>query len=138
MKDSHLTGRGDSWLEASGLLHIFRTLGMAVHPAKLGIALAAIFLTFVLGGFLDWIWPRGSGVDESAIARFISTCELDQTYEEPKGSLGLFHVWRVHERNCVLGLLGSSLLGSSVVAGDRKSTRLNSSHSRASRMPSSA
>ena len=117
MKDSHLTGRGEGWLEASGLLHIFRTLGLAVHPAKLGIALAAIFLTFVLGGLLDWMWTRGGGVDESAIARFISSQELDQPYEEPKGTHGLFHVWREHERRCILGFLGSSLPGTSVVAG---------------------
>lgn len=117
MKDSHLTGRSDGWLETSGLLHIFRTLGLAVHPAKLGIALAAIFLTIVLGSVLDWIWPRSGGVDATAVARFVSACELDQTYEEPKGSLGLFHVWREHERRCVLGFLDSSIPGSSVVAG---------------------
>jgi hypothetical protein len=117
MKDSHLTGRGDGWLEASGLLHIFRTLGLAIHPAKLGLALAAIFLTFVLGGVLDWIWTRSGGVDETAVDRFISARELDQPYVEPTGSVGLFHVFREHEQRRLLGFLGSSIPGSSVAAG---------------------
>ena len=117
MKDSNLTGRGDGWLEASGLLHIFRTLGLAVHPAKLGLALAAIFLTFVLGWVLDGIWTRGGGVDETAIVRFISARELDQTYVEPTGTLGLFQVWREYERRHLLGFLGSSIPGSSVAVG---------------------
>lgn len=117
MKDSNLTGRGDGWLEASGLLHIFRTLGLAVHPAKLGLALAAIILTFVLGWVLDGIWTRGGGVDETAIVRFISARELDQPYVEPTGTLGLFQVWREHERRYLLGFLGSSIPGSWVSAG---------------------
>lgn len=115
MKESRLAGTGDGWLEAGGLRHILRTLGMALHPAKLGLALAAIILTFVLGGFLDWVWPSGSRVDATAVTRLINSCQLGQTYEEPKGSLGLFHVWRAHERSCVLGLLGSLIPGSSVV-----------------------
>jgi len=117
MKESNLAGRGDGWLEASGLLHIFRTLRLAVHPAKLGLALAAIFLTFVLGGVLDWIWPGGGGVDATAVARFISARELDQTYLEPTGTLGLFRVFREHERHHLLGFLGSTIPGSSVATG---------------------
>ena len=44
---------GAGWLESSGLPHILRTLGLAVQPAKLGIALAAIVLTCVWGTLLD-------------------------------------------------------------------------------------
>jgi len=117
MKESQLTGRGDGWLEGSGLLHIFRTLSLAVHPAKLGLALAAIFLTFVLGGVMDWIWTRGGGVDKTAIVQFISARELNQPYAEPTGTLGLFHVFREHEQRCVVGFLGSSLPGTSVGVG---------------------
>ena len=117
MKDSHLTGRGDGWLEASGLLQIFRTLGLAVHPAKLGLALAAIFLTFVLGGVLDWVWTRSGGVGETAIDQFISASEPDSPYVEPAGTLGLFRVFREHEQRQLLGFLGSSIPGSSVAAG---------------------
>jgi len=117
MKDSQHTHRGDGWLEASGLVYIFRTLGLAVHPAKLGLALAAIILTFILGWVLDAIWTRGGGVDETAIARFISARELDQPYVEPSGSLGMFKVWREYERGCLLGFLGSMIPGSSVAAG---------------------
>ena len=106
-----------SWLERSGLPHLLRVLGLAIHPPKLGIALAAIILTFVLGGILDWLWTRDGGVGEGAIEQFIAARELDRTYEEPAGDAGIFKVWRTHERDCVLGLLGSSMPGSSLAAG---------------------
>lgn len=106
-----------NWLEASGLLHIFRTLSLAVHPAKLGIGLGGIVLTFLLGWCLDAIWNVRGGVDEAAIARFIESRELDLPYKSLPGDAGIFEVWRQHERRCVLGLLGSSLPGASVAAG---------------------
>ena len=37
------------WLEASGLPHILRMLGMAVQPAKLSLAFTAIVLTILTG-----------------------------------------------------------------------------------------
>ncbi len=126
MKDTHLAGHGEGWMAASGLQHIFRTLGLAVHPAKLGIALAAIFLTFVLGGFLDWVWPSSGRVDASAVARFISARDLGQNYQEPKGTLGLFRVWREHEKRCLLGFLDSAIPGSSIVGGKSFDTGIDS------------
>ena len=117
MQDSQSPGR-PGWLEASGLRHLFRTLSLTVHPAKLGIALLAIICTFVLGWLLDAVWIQASGgVDEGAIARFIAARELDQPYEEQTGEHGIFEVWREHERRCVLGLLGSSIPGASVAVG---------------------
>ena len=106
-----------SWLEASGLRHILRTLGLAIHPAKLGIALGTLFLTFVLGGTLDWLWTRQGGIDAAAITQYISARELDRAYVEPAGELGVFHVWREHQRRCVLGFLSASLPGTSLAAG---------------------
>ncbi len=111
------TSKDLGWVEASGLLHILRTLGLAVHPAKLGIGLIAILLTFALGGLLDWVWMLRSGVEATAIAEFIQARELDQLYVEQGGDHGIFEVWREHERRCVLGLLGSSVPGASVAAG---------------------
>ncbi len=106
------------WLEASGLLHIFRILGVAVHPAKLVIGLLAILATCLVGWALDGVWTGAHrGVDEQAITRYISAAELDQPYESQRGEAGIFEVWREHERRCVLGLMGSSLPGVSVAAG---------------------
>ena len=48
-QDSQSSDRID-WVEASGLRHILRMLGFAVHPAKLGLALAGLILMFLLGG----------------------------------------------------------------------------------------
>ncbi len=118
------------WLEASGLLHIFRTLGLAVHAAKLGISLAAILLTFALGGALDRIWLVRGGVQPTAVEDFIRAQELDRPYETQSGDRGIFSVWREHERRCVLGLLGSSVPGVSVAAGTPVGTYVER-HSRA-------
>ncbi len=117
--EARTEGRSNHWLEASGLVSILRTLGLAIHPAKLGIALASLFLTIVLGGALDWIWVRAGGVDPSAITRFVSAREQNQAHSEPAGSSGVFDVWLTHERQCVLGFLGSSLPGASLAAGTR-------------------
>ncbi len=106
--DSHPSESG-GWLETSGLLPIFRTLGMAIQPAKLGIALAAIIATFALGGILDWFWTVRGGVGETAVVDYIMALELDQTYDEPEGDSGIFNQWREHEQRCMLGLFGSSL-----------------------------
>ncbi|RME39110.1 MAG: hypothetical protein D6788_06125 [Planctomycetota bacterium] len=108
---------GRDWIEASGLLHIFRTLGLAVQPAKLGIGLTAIIVTFLFGWLLDAVWMTHGGVARDAISQFILARHLDAPYEEPAGEYGIFHVWRDHQRRCILGLLGSSIPGASVAAG---------------------
>lgn len=114
-KDHHPT-QSIAWLEASGLPHLLRTLGMALHPAKIGIALVGLIATFMLGGMLDWVWPGGGfAVDE--IDRFVMARELGQAREPSTGDFGVFHVWREHERRCILGLLGSSIPGAAVAAG---------------------
>ncbi|UCE60761.1 MAG: hypothetical protein JSU63_03220 [Phycisphaerales bacterium] len=102
-----------SWLEAAGIPHILRTLGLAVHPAKVGMALAALILTFALGGVLDLLFKADGGVSESAVSHFVANQTLHQPYEEPSGELGIFRVWRDHQKQCIRGLLGGSLLKSS-------------------------
>ena len=130
MAENSRTSNGVGWLEASGLPHILRMLGLAVHPAKLGIALVAIFLTCVLGMVLDVVGGLRGGVQDSAITGFIEARELDQTYEEAQGDHGILEVWRVHERRCVLGLLTSSLPGASLATGTPVGTYVEA-HSRA-------
>ena len=114
--DDHASYDG-GWLEASGLLHLFRVLGLAVQPAKLGIMLGAIILTFTLGTVLDFFWTVNGGIGEDAVARFVISRASGGTHEDPEGEHGIFHVWREHERRCVLGLMGSSIPGASVAAG---------------------
>ena len=94
------------WLEASGLLHIFRTLGLALQPAKLSLALIAIVLTLLLGGVLDWATLAGNGgVSETAIVEFIRDRDLSQPHQAQSGAHGVFDVWRKHEQRCLLGIL---------------------------------
>lgn len=111
------SSKDGGWLEASGFLQILRTLGLAIHSTKLGIALTAIVLTFALGMVLDAIWRTSGGVQATAITQFINARELDQPYDEKDGDFGIFHTWRVHERQCVRELLGSSLPGGSAALG---------------------
>lgn len=108
---------GIGWLEASGLPHILRTLGLAVQPAKLGIALAAIILTCVWGTLLDSLWTVASrGVELDAIARFVEAREHGRPFAELPGEHGVFEVWGAHQRACIAGLLGSSVPAMSVAA----------------------
>ncbi len=116
MSDLHSTEDTAGWLDASGLPHILRTLSLAVHPAKLGIALAAIILTLALGGALDVVWRSVDTVDAHAIDAFIHARQTGTPYTEPDGDSGIFEVWRAHQRRCVLGLLGSSVPGASLAA----------------------
>ncbi len=117
MAQESQTSRNVGWLEASGLSHISRTLGFGLHPPKLGIALVAIIATIALGCLLDRIWTfYEQGVSVDAISQFSLARQVDQTYEEPAGKVGIFRVWREHEQQSITGLLRSSIpvLGSYV------------------------
>jgi len=107
----------NGWLRACGLCHILRTLGFAVHPAKLGIAFLALLATLVWGGLLDSVWSFSGGIEQHSITRFISARENDQDFQSQEGKHGVFAVWQSHQRRCVQGLLSSSLPGSSIVSG---------------------
>jgi hypothetical protein len=45
-----------NWSSCFAFTQIFRTFKMALHPSKLGLALAAVLLTFALGKVLDRVW----------------------------------------------------------------------------------
>jgi len=117
MAEETRTSDRATWVEAIGLPHLCRILGLAIQPSKLGIALLAIILTVALGGVLDVLWKTGGGIGESAIDEFMGAHHSGQPYQEPTGDLGIFKVWREHEKRCVLGLLGSAVPGTSVAAG---------------------
>jgi len=93
------------WVEASGLRHILRTVGIAVHPAKLGLALAGVIFTFALGWLLDLAWTARQGIDPSAVAKFIATRQTGTAYQEAAGDCGIFETWWQHQRGCVVSLL---------------------------------
>ncbi len=126
MSQSNPPSEQRGWLASSGLPELFRVLSLSVHPAKIGLALAAIVATFLFGGILDWVWQRGGGVPEDAIARYIASCELDAPYVEGEGDRGIFETWRKHEQRCVIGLLGGSIPGSSLAAGTSIASMMDS------------
>ncbi|HNQ23886.1 MAG TPA: hypothetical protein PKK06_12400 [Phycisphaerae bacterium] len=108
----------NGWLEASGLPYIIRTFRMAIHPTRLLSVLAALLLTLLWGWVLDRIWVQaGKGVGAEALDRYVAARQIDQELEPAAGDLGIFEVWRTHERRCLLGLLGSSVPFTSTWAG---------------------
>lgn len=96
------------WVEAGGLSYLIRTLGMAVHPSKLSLALAGILLTVALGWLLDMAWI-GGGVEESTVERFVIAKQMGESFEETTGEMGLFQAWRNYERRCLLAFLGAAI-----------------------------
>lgn len=108
-QSSQVTVNG-GWLRASGLQEIARALGLAVHPAKLGLALSGIIATLAWGGLLDWAWTRNGGVPADTIAQYIEARQMGRIYVEPTGTSGIFQAWRAHERASVMGLLGSPVV----------------------------
>lgn len=117
MTSGNHRSQSSEWIEHSGLLQIFRVLGLTVHPAKLSLAFLAIVLTFMLGTMLDWVWSVGGGVDENAIRRFMAAVELKQPFEMQSGNFGLFEVLREHVQSCIFGFMGSTVPAGSVADG---------------------
>lgn len=110
MTQTSQTPPGGGWFKASGLPEIARALGLAVHPTKLGLALAGIIATVLYGSVLDSVTTRNGGIAANAVTQFIIARELHQPYSEGTGELGVFKVWREHERRSLLGLLGSPVI----------------------------
>ncbi len=109
------TSNDSGWLEASGLRHILRTLGLSIQPSKLCIGLAAIAFTCALGFGLDAAWKGAQrGVAADALTQLIQSRERGQPYTEAAGPRGVFDVWARHQQRCVLGLLGSSIPATSL------------------------
>ncbi len=124
MEDPQTTN-GGGWLEASGLVHIIRVLGLAIQPAKLGLALAAIVVTVLLGSALDTMWGA-NGVDARAVSRYVASRAQQVPFDDRDGVSGIFEVWQAHQKRCVVGFLCSSLPGRSLMAGTSVGTYISS------------
>ncbi len=60
------------WPGVRDWLRIFGAAKMALHPTKLGLALAALILMVLWGAVLDVVWTRsGQGVEAGALEEFI-------------------------------------------------------------------
>ena len=108
----------DRLIEGSGCLHIFRAFRGALQPTKLIIALAAILVTCLYGALLDACatgLSKGSAMGE--VDRYIFATRTGEPYQPQEGDYGPFAIWREHERHAVLGLLGSSIPGTSLAEG---------------------
>ena len=107
-QDSETQDRA-GWVETIGLSQIIRTLGMAIHPSKLMLALFALILTFGWGSLLDLLWSTQGGVHSTVIDEFILSQQLAMPFEERDGTSGLFDIWRHYEQRCVEGVLAAAI-----------------------------
>lgn len=95
-------------LEAIGLTRILRTVSMALQPAKLALALAAVLLTLAWGSLLDVAWSGQTNLDEFTVSAFIAARQLNVPFAEPEGEWGVFKVFRTHQRRALTGAVGMS------------------------------
>ena len=116
MADTPQDAEAKTLRESLGVAHLFRTLGLAVEPRSLLIALLGLWTTLFYGGcLLDPIW-HGVGAARVApvtVDRFIDSLDSDEPYEELGGDAGIFHVFRTHEHRAILDMMSAFLPGTS-------------------------
>ena len=59
MTDEQHELRRINWTEVFSFTHIFKSFKMAIHPSKLGLALAAVVIIFCAGWVMDQVWAVG-------------------------------------------------------------------------------
>ena len=80
MTDEQHELRRINWTEMFGFTHIFKSFKMAIHPSKLGLALAAVVIIFCCGWVMDQLWSVG---DE-----YVYPGEIYDHFSKPSGQFG--------------------------------------------------
>ncbi|MDB5302440.1 MAG: hypothetical protein JWO87_4103, partial [Phycisphaerales bacterium] len=70
MADDAQTIRNINWRELFPFTNLFRAFRIAIHPSKLVLGLALLFLVYAGGRTLDWIWPARSYAVADEIDRY--------------------------------------------------------------------
>ena len=105
------------WWDVAGWSQLLKSFSMAMSPAKLGLALAALAFSLVWGVVLDWIWVKaGAGVEQQATVVRPVIQEEDGEAEAQVARAGVFETWWELERTAMLGCASAvrhgNLLGS--------------------------
>jgi hypothetical protein len=84
-----------NWSEVFPFTQIFRTFRMAIHPSKLGLALAGVLLTLLLGWVLDLIWSERHRPMPGEVDAFWRVPDIDAWRKVARGQqfLRLSAVW---------------------------------------------
>ncbi|NOT00554.1 MAG: hypothetical protein HOP29_07990 [Phycisphaerales bacterium] len=109
-----------AWIDGLGVGSVLRTFKMAVHPYRLVLALAAIFLTYSWGTMLDWTWTAmDRGVRPDAVQRYLAWSS--RSAGDVSGKAGVFATWRGFEVECIhnaiLSVRFGRLIGTTDVGG---------------------
>lgn len=108
MSEHEATSPYTGWYDASGLPHLARAFRIALQPAKLVVALAALLITFAFGTLLDTIWVAAdAGVTASDVAAYAGS-PLTVGAELADGT-GPFKVWRAGEQRAISSFVASWL-----------------------------
>jgi hypothetical protein len=73
MPDEPIVVRGIDWKSTFPFTQIFRSFRIAIHPSKLVLALAAVFLIYIGGNIMDAIWPARYSAVPNEIVLFTDT-----------------------------------------------------------------
>lgn len=79
-----------NWSECFPFTQLFRSFRLAVHPAKLGLALAAVLVLYGAGRFMDGIWGTRVVVDAAA-TEMVPATEVEAFMKLPPDA---FRQWR--------------------------------------------
>ena len=80
-----LSIRGIHWRDALPVTHLFRAFRVAIHPSKIGLAMAALLVLYVGGTTLDYFWPtyyRAVPDEVLLYERFASHAAAGQNFDD--------------------------------------------------------
>lgn len=99
-----------SWWEDSGIPYLLRSFKLAIDPAKLVLALAAILLTLGWGLLLDVIWTASeNGISANAVQQYLDGQTADTV--DPAVAVGVFKVFSEFEVSCTRDAIESVRFG---------------------------
>jgi len=75
-----------NWSQCFPFTRLFGSFKLAIHPSKLGLALAAVLLTLIWGGFLDFVWPSECQPIGPEVNTFWQVSDIDAWREEARSA----------------------------------------------------
>jgi hypothetical protein len=126
MADDAQTIRNIHWRELFPFTNLFRAFRIAIHPSKLVLGLALVFLLYAGGRTLDGLWPARSQAIPDEIDRY----ETAVWSHEPAAS---FEEQRLRQREQNAGEYAQRLIGAGIISNPDAAAAQNAAHDAALR-----